>query len=359
MTAKDAIQRVANALYISGNMFFVALFIQLPLQASAAWGSSGGSSAVFGMSQQRDWYDSSVSSSMSLKYEGCVWSYAGGEDMGCMDDESEDGTSNWYMMANCRRAQVAYSVYASSGTTTSCNNGNFKESLVTKSGVAEFASTMGSYSNSDTSPVTAGDVCDWPMCEVDNDGYYLSIGCSTSGDFTIDRFVDEYCLQYYDNYDTLSNFNTKMKSNNLNSCFTAYSSTYDSSPDTSLLAYLLADSSTCSATESSYCTTSDFVAGAGSTGGFQHNTNKFKSSGDMVLANRLKYAFGGSLLLGSVIMFFGILFTNRRKRRALMHRKFRNGPSARSKSKKSGGSTKSKRKKKKEGSHGRNSGILA
>ena len=45
-----------------------------------------------------------------------------------MEDESEDGTTMWYMMANCKRAQVAYSVYASSSGTTSCRN-DFKESV--------------------------------------------------------------------------------------------------------------------------------------------------------------------------------------------------------------------------------------
>jgi hypothetical protein len=50
--------------------------------------------------------------------------------MGCMQDSSEDGTTYWYMMANCRRAQVAYSLYASSSAGgTKCKNSNFKESV--------------------------------------------------------------------------------------------------------------------------------------------------------------------------------------------------------------------------------------
>jgi len=378
MTAKYAIQRVTNALFISGNMLFVALVIQLPLQASAWGSSSSGNSVVYGMSMQRDWYDAEQSNTIAIKYEGCVWGNTdGGEDMGCMDDESEDGTASWYMMANCRRAQVAYSVYASSGS-TSCSNNDFKESLITRNGVAEFVYTMGNSYNSaySESPVYNGmSGGDFYMCEAAGDGIgYLSVGCDTSGNFVIDRFVDMYCAQkcqdeycnnnydydsttsYDSTYDTLSTFNSAM--NNLNSCFTAYNYQYDSYVTSSLIAYLLAESSTCSSTESSYCTTTDFVSSAGSSSGFQHS-NTFKSNGEMVLANRLKYAFGGSLLLGSVIMFFGILFTNRRKRRALMHRKFRNGPSSKSKSKKSGGSTRSKKKKKKEGSNGRSSGVLA
>jgi hypothetical protein len=50
--------------------------------------------------------------------------------MGCMQDSSQDGTTYWYMMANCRRAQVAYSLYASSNAGgTKCTSGNFKESV--------------------------------------------------------------------------------------------------------------------------------------------------------------------------------------------------------------------------------------
>ena len=46
-----------------------------------------------------------------------------------MEDSSEDGTSYWYQMANCRRAQAVFSVYASSSSHASCNNANFKETV--------------------------------------------------------------------------------------------------------------------------------------------------------------------------------------------------------------------------------------
>jgi len=357
-TAKEIIHRVLNACFKSGKMLFVAFILQLPLQVAAAWGSDSTTDrSIYGMSMQRDWLYSSKT--ISIKYEGCVWSFVDdNEDMGCMDDESEDGTSYWYMMANCKRAQVAYSVYASESGSTSCGSGDFKESLITKSGVAEFASTMGYYSAN--SPVTSDSVDSLPICELDNDGYYQSVGCSSSGTFTIDRFSDAYCLQYYDTYYELDTLNSDMASNNLNKCYSAYSSNDDESPYSSLSHYLISDSTGCSAAESSFCTTSCFVSSAGSSSGFQHSNN-YKSNGDMMLANKVKYGLGGSMLLGSVVMFFGILFTNRRKRRALMHRKFRNGPSTRSKSKKAnGGSTRSKRKKKRDGTSGRGgSGVLA
>jgi hypothetical protein len=41
------------------------------------------------------------------------------------------------------------------------------------------------------------------------------------------------------------------------------------------------------------------------------------------IANKAKYAMGTLCLIGSLFMFLGILFTNRRKRRAMMHRKLR------------------------------------
>jgi len=354
----------------SSNMLLIAFLIQLPLLISA-WGSNDDDSttdySMYGMSMQRDWlYESS---SIAIKYEGCVWSYVDDrENMGCMDDESEDGTSYWYMMANCKRAQVAYSVYATSSGTTSCNNKDFKESLMTTSGVAEFAYTMGYYSYD--SPVSSNDVGSLPICEEDGNGFYMSVGCSSDGAFTIDRFTDAYCLQYYDTYDYLSNFNSAMKSNNLHKCYNAYSSGTDESPYSSLSAYLIPYSGSCSATESPYCTTNDFVKKAGSSGGFQSSSG-FRAGENLSLTNKLKYGLGGTMLLGSVIMFFGILFTNRRKRRALMHRKFRSDPSknnSRSRSKRSGASAstaRSKRKKRgvsaaKGGSvaRGKESGVL-
>lgn len=319
----------------SGSMFLIALIIQLPLLI-AGWGSNDDDTseyAMYGMSMQRDWlYDST---SIAIKYEGCVWSYVDDrENMGCMDDESEDGTSYWYMMANCKRAQVAYSVYATSSGTTSCNSKDFKESMMTTSGVAEFAYTMGSYSYN--APISSNDVGSLPICEEDGNGYYMSVGCSSSGAFTIDRFTDVYCLQYYDTYDYLSNFNSAMKSNNLNKCYNAYSDGTDESPYASLSAYLIPYSGSCSATESAFCTTSDFVKKAGSSSGFQ-SSGHYKSGENLSLTNKLKYGLGGTMLVGSLVMFFGILFTNRRKRRALMHRKFRSGPStSRSRSKKPG-----------------------
>jgi len=301
-------------------LFSISITIQ-PLLILAGGGGRNANYAIYGMSMQRDWlYDSN---SIAIQYEGCVWSYVDDrEDMGCMADESGDGTTNWYQMANCKRAQVAYSVYASSSGTTWCRDKDFKESLLTKSGVAEFAYTMGTYSSN--SPVSEDDVADLPVCEADGYGLYMSVGCSDDGQFTIDRFSDEYCLEHYDTYDTLDNFNSAMKG--LKSCYSAYNANNDNSPYTALSYQLISESGTCSEQESQYCTTSNFVNNPGSSGSYQ------QSSSGGSFSNKLKYGLGTVMFIGSVTMFLVIVYTNFRKRRALMRRK--HNKSSKKKSKK-------------------------
>lgn len=71
-----------------------------------------------------DWMNSATN--IAMKIEGCVWSTTDyNEDMGCMEDSSQDGTTYWYQMAMCRRAQVAYSLYATESGSSSCSNSNF------------------------------------------------------------------------------------------------------------------------------------------------------------------------------------------------------------------------------------------
>jgi len=302
---------------------------------------------------QRDWLYNSKT--ISIKTLGCVWGYVDsdyGENMGCMPNDSGDGTTSWYMMANCKRAQVAYQMHASTGS-TSCNNRDFKESLVTKNGVAEFAYILGSYGYN--SPISSNDVSSFPMCEGDGNGYYLSVGCSSSGGFTIDRFSDQYCLEYEETYDTLSNFNSVMKSGL--KCYKTYSSSTDEDVSYSLANYLINDSGSCSSSESSLCTTSDFVSQAGS-GGFQRSRG-FTSGAAGSFSNQVKYTLGSGMLLGSVIMFVGILFTNRRKRHAMMHRKFRQSTDKKKKKKKSSKSVSSSSKKSGASRRPKDTGVFA
>jgi len=106
-----------------------------------SWGNNNNnnnnenSMSVYGNSLDRDWlYNSNT---ISLQLEGCMWGYVeDNEDSGCMEDESEDGTSYWYQMANCRRAQAVFSIYASSGG-SKCKDGNFKETVRLVNGCEE------------------------------------------------------------------------------------------------------------------------------------------------------------------------------------------------------------------------------
>ena len=98
-----------------------------------AWGNSGNTNyedsySIYGNGYTRDWlYDGST---LSFEVLGCVWGMVyDSEEAGCLEDESEDGTYNWYMMANCRRPQVAYSVYASDSGSSSCGTNTFVGSV--------------------------------------------------------------------------------------------------------------------------------------------------------------------------------------------------------------------------------------
>lgn len=102
----------------------------LAYYAAYAWGggysnNDEASKSMFYENDAYEWFYSS--SNLAMKVEGCVWSTSDdNEDLGCMADSSNDGTTYWYQMAMCRRAQVAYSVYASNSGSPSCSSGNFK-----------------------------------------------------------------------------------------------------------------------------------------------------------------------------------------------------------------------------------------
>ena len=110
------------------------LVADAPLRV-AAWGNSKSNRnakyAVYGNNLERDWLYSAKG--INIVVHGCLWSYMtdkDNEDAGCQEESSEDGTTTWYMMSNCRRAQVVFSVYASdSSSSPSCHDRNFKESV--------------------------------------------------------------------------------------------------------------------------------------------------------------------------------------------------------------------------------------
>lgn len=307
--------------------------------------------------QRNEWLG--TGSPVGIKYLGCEWGIVdsdNGENLGCMPGDSEDGTTSWYQMANCRRAQVVYSMYSSSGS-TNCRSGHFKESFITKNGVAEFAYILETYGYNAPSLTQYSN--NFPICNQNYDSngntYYESVGCTSNGAFTIEYFTDAYCLSKSDysysssSYSSdISSFNSAM--NNMN-CYSA---------DDTTSMYLIDDSYSCSNSESSLCTTSSFVANSGS-GAFQRSRSF--GSGSLSFSNRVKYTMGSAMLLGSVIMFVGILFTNRRKRHAIMHRKFRQTTDKKKKKKrsssKSGGKSSGKSSSKSGGRKSSNSGVFA
>jgi hypothetical protein len=171
------------------------------------------------------------------------------------------------------------------------------------------------------------------MCEYDGNGYYYGVGCSSSGTFTIDRFSDAYCTQYYDTYDKLSNLNSALKS--LSKCYYIYSTKTDEDPTYSLATYVINESTSCSSAEHELCVTSEFVANSASYASKQKtsSTSTPKRSNLSKLTDKLKYTLGTAMMCGSVIMFVGILFTNRKKRRAMMHGKLKSKSDSSKKSK--------------------------
>lgn len=115
-----------------------ALIAAILLCPAYGWGS-GTSYSIYGDSLNRDWVDSA---SVSLEVKGCVWAQVADTDDGeCLQRSSEDGTVNWYKMANCRRPQVAFSLYADDGSNAAnCNNRNFKETVSSDLKEVEFYS---------------------------------------------------------------------------------------------------------------------------------------------------------------------------------------------------------------------------
>lgn len=126
----DSPKNIASVLKPS--IFLLVAIFALVVDPIVAWGGGSSSSqmddSVFGNTFVRDWLYNSKS--ISMKVEGCAWGYVeDSENVGCLEDGSDDGTTNWYMMANCKRPQVVFSVYASSSGSTSCSNGNFVGSV--------------------------------------------------------------------------------------------------------------------------------------------------------------------------------------------------------------------------------------
>ena len=201
---------------------------------------------------------------------------------------------------------------------------------MTQDGLSEFAYLMGTYDQN--SPISEATIGTLPMCEKGNNGYYLSVGCYTDGSFTIDEFSDQYCLKRVGTYSQLNDINSIFK-NNFHSCYKIYSSSTDSSVAYSTAGALVGGSKSCTALDSPMCQSTERITATSKSIGIASSTGHAFASFNV--ATRAKYLLGSLCLIGSFFMFLGILFTNRRKRRAMMHRKMRASRSRRSSSKRS------------------------
>ena len=159
-----------------------------------------------------------------------------------------------------------------------------------------------------------------PMCAHINNAY-VGLGCSSDGTFSLQYFNDEYCLQptgqTYDNLRSLNNaFKTYKSCHNI----------YDNGDGDNLAQILASNADTCSSLDSNLCTDTSNMrtrrSSSGASAVARNAVGKF-NIGSKSWMTKVKYASGGVFLLASFVMFTGILFTNRRRRRALMQRKYR------------------------------------
>jgi hypothetical protein len=227
--------------------------------------------------------------------------------------------------------------------------------MVSTGGVTEFVYYLSSYDanspfDDDSSSENSNggwSIDNLPLCEQTENGY-IGMGCGNDGSFVLSYFNDQYCLSPTGStYNNLKGLNNKLKQ--YSSCSTIYSN----GDESNAAQYLIAYAEGCSSLDSPLCTNDDMMNNALSS--TSHSSGIVKSARVTTHKSwmtKLKYATAGLLLLASFIMFTGILFTNRRRRRALMQRRARH---ARQREDKSRRSAKSSRSKSREGKSHRSS----
>lgn len=166
-----------------------------------------------------------------------------------------------------------------------------------------------------------------PMCEQTGNGY-VGLACADDGSFSLQYFSDAYCLQPTGStYDRLRSLNRALRS---------YKSCSALSSGNSLAAKLVQSSDSCSSLDSGLCTDNSAMKNRRShTSKASVFSGRRRSFASASFIMKVKYVASGLLLLASFIMFTGILFTNRRRRRALMQRKYRQSKRRKSKSSRS------------------------
>jgi hypothetical protein len=208
---------------------------------------------------------------------------------------------------------------------------------VTKDGVSNFITHLAEYDTygslyDATDDDAEADNADGAVatCEKIN-GNYVGLGCGEDGSFVLEYYSDAYCLTPTGKvYDKLKTLNNQLKS--YRSC--SQIPVAQGGEDGSLIQNLVYYSDSCSSLDSGLCSDTSSMRtrrsySSGTNSYLSHN--RFSSSATRTWLTKLKYVAGGVLLLASFVMFTGILFTNRRRRRALMQRKYRQsrGSSAR------------------------------
>lgn len=183
------------------------------------------------------------------------------------------------------------------------------------------------------------------MCMQGNNGY-IGLDCSSSGAFVLNYFNDQYCVSRTGNtYNKLQNVNKMM--NNYEQCLSAWS--YGDDYDNSLVHQLVYYSEPCTSYDYNLCQDNQAFESRSSSSGRPGRSKSHASwssraymGGHKSWVTKLKYVVGGLFLLASFIMFTGILFTNRRRRRAMMMRKYRQAKKAKREKSKDGASKKSR-----------------
>lgn len=181
-----------------------------------------------------------------------------------------------------------------------------------------------------------------PYCEQVN-GNYVGLGCSDDGSFSLQYFSDYYCMQPTGKtYDKLRSLNNKLRS--YKNCASISSGNNNGGEGeggnggNNFITAIVQNSHSCSSLDTGLCSDNSSMKTRRSYTSNRLARNRAWGSGtNHTWLTKLKYVAGGLLLLASFVMFTGILFTNRRRRRALMQRKYRqskhrDGSSRRSKS---------------------------